>query len=160
MTGKTTDDERFLKEAIREAEASVRRGGGPFGAVIVREGKVIARAGNHVTLDNDPTAHAEVNAIRRAGRVLNTYDLHGTVIYASAEPCPMCLGAIYWANIDRVVYAASRDEAARAGFRDALIYEELALPPAQRHLPHCHLPLPERKRPFEEWVKKEDKKEY
>ncbi len=155
-----TNDKRFLLEAVREAEKSVKQGGGPFGAVIVKDGKVIARAGNTVTLDHDATAHAEVNAIRRAGALLHTFDLKGTVIYASCEPCPMCLGAIYWANIDRVVYASSRDDAARAGFRDTQIYTELALPPGQRHLPHSHLPLPERTIPFQQWNDKKDKTSY
>ena len=154
------EDERYLQEAIKEAEKSVDKGGGPFRAVLVKEGRIIARSGNTVTLHNDPTAHAEVNVIREGGRRLRTFDLSGTVIYASAEPCPMCLGAIYWANIDRVVFAASRNEAADAGFRDAMIYTELALPPDQRHLPHCHLPLPERKEPFEKWKEKEDRTEY
>ena len=154
------EDERYLREAIREAGKSVEKGGGPFGAILVKEGKIIARSGNTVTLDHDPTAHAEVNVIREAGKKLKTFDLSGTVIYASAEPCPMCLGAVYWANIDRVVFAASRDEAAGAGFRDAMIYTELALPPEQRHLPHCHLPLPERNKPFSRWQEKEDRTEY
>ncbi len=160
MNGTDKQDESFLREAIREAEKSVANGGGPFGAVLVREGEIIARAGNSVTTNNDPTAHAEVNVIREGGRRLHTFDLSGTVIYASAEPCPMCLGAIYWANIDRVVFAASRDEAAGAGFRDAMIYTELALPPDQRHLPHCHLPLQERLNPFREWEEKSDKTPY
>ncbi len=160
MMDKEHDDAYFLGEAVREAEQSVEQGGGPFGAVIVREGKVIARAGNSVTLTHDATAHAEVNAIRQAGKALGTHDLQGTVIYASAEPCPMCLGAIYWANIDRVVYAATRDEAAEAGFRDAYLYQELSLPPGQRHLPHQHLPLKEREKPFRMWQEKEDKTPY
>lgn len=160
MNKTNKQDEHFLLEAIREAEKSVGNGGGPFGAVLVKNGEIIARAGNSVTLINDPTAHAEVNVIRQGGEKLKTFDLSGTVIYASAEPCPMCLGAIYWANIDRVVFAASRDEAAEAGFRDAVIYTELALPPEQRRLPHCHLPLQERLLPFTQWKEKEDKTEY
>ena len=156
----TTEDERLLQEAIDEAKKSVEKGGGPFGAVLVKDGKIIARSGNTVTLDNDPTAHAEVNVIRRGGALLQTFDLRGTVLYASCEPCPMCLGAIYWANIDRVIYAASRDEAAEAGFRDAHIYTELALPPKQRHLPHSHLPLQERSDPFRKWKEKVDKTPY
>jgi tRNA(Arg) A34 adenosine deaminase TadA len=160
MNTSKKEDERYLKEAISEAGKSVEQGGGPFGAVLVKDGKIIARSGNTVTLEHDPTAHAEVNAIREGGRKLGTFDLSGTVIYASAEPCPMCLGAIYWANIDRVVFAASRNEAAAAGFRDAMIYTELALPPEQRHLPHSHLPVQERTVPFKKWQEKEDRTEY
>ncbi len=154
------NDEKYLREAIREAEQSVKNGGGPFGAVLVKNDEVIARSGNTVTLEYDPTAHAEVNVIRQGGKKLQTFDLKGTVLYASCEPCPMCLGAIYWANIDRVVYAASREEAANAGFRDAMIYTELALPPTQRHLPHCHLPLQERSKPFIKWEEKINKTPY
>ena len=160
MNKTNTQDEIYLREAIKEAGKSVEEGGGPFGAVLVKDGGIIARAANCVTRCNDPTAHAEVNVIREGGKKLNTFDLSGTVIYASAEPCPMCLGAIYWANIDRVVFAASRDEAAGAGFRDAQIYAELALPPEQRHLPHSHLPLQERLLPFTKWKEKEDKTPY
>jgi len=154
------NDEKYLREAIREAELSVKKGGGPFGAILVKNNEVIARSGNTVTLDYDPTAHAEVNVIRQGGKRLHTFDLKGTVIYASCEPCPMCLGAIYWANIDRVVFAASRDEAANAGFRDAMIYTELTLPPTQRHLPHSHLPVEERLKPFNQWKNLEDKTPY
>jgi len=98
--------------------------------------------------------------IRQGGEKLQTFDLKGTVIYTSCEPCPMCLGAIYWANISRVVFAASRDEAADAGFRDVMIYTELTLPPTQRHLPHSHLPIEERQDPFRQWGKKENKTFY
>ena len=154
------NDEEYLREAILEAEKSVDKGGGPFGAVLVKNGEVIARSGNTVIADNDPTAHAEVNVIRQAGSQLHTFDLQGTIIYASCEPCPMCLGAIYWANIDRVVFAASREEAADAGFRDAMIYTELALPPTQRHLPHSHLPLQEKSDPFRKWEEKVNKTPY
>ena len=102
--------------------------GGPFGAVIVKDGKVVAEASNTVTVDNDPTAHAEVNAIRKACAALGTFDLSGCELYTSCEPCPMCLAACYWAHIDRVYYAADREDAAAAGFDDSDIYREVALP--------------------------------
>lgn len=153
-------DKIFLKEAIKEAEKSVKKGGGPFGALLVQNGKIISRSGNTVTLDNDPTAHAEVNVIRQSAAKLKTFDLTGTVLYASCEPCPMCLGAIYWANIDRVVFAASREEAAAAGFRDSMIYSELSLQPEQRHLPHCHIPLEDRISPFRQWKDSENRIPY
>ncbi len=153
-------DKIFLKEAIEEAEKSVKKGGGPFGAVLVQNGKIISRSGNTVTSDNDPTAHAEVNVIRQSAAKLKTFDLSGTVLYASCEPCPMCLGAIYWANIDRVVFAASREKATEAGFRDSMIYSELSLPPEQRHLPHRHILLKERNSPFRQWENSESRIPY
>ena len=100
----TNQDREFMREAIRLASESVRNGGGPFGAVIVKDGKIVAGSSNRVTIDNDPTAHAEVNTIREACRRLGTFDLSGCVIYTSCEPCPMCLGAIYWAHIGRIYY--------------------------------------------------------
>ncbi len=115
----------FMKEAVRLASENISKGGGPFGAVIVKDGKIIASTGNSVTLTNDPTAHAEVNAIREACRKLDTFHLEGCTIYASCEPCPMCLSAIYWSRIDKVYFAASRDDAADAGFDDSLIYNEI-----------------------------------
>ena len=105
-------DKEFLNLAIEIAEKNIAKGGGPFGAVIVKDGEVVARSGNSVTVDNDPTAHAEVNCIRKACRVLGTFDLSGCVIYSSCEPCPMCLSAIYWARLDKLFYAATRRDAA------------------------------------------------
>ena len=139
---------------------SVQSGGGPFGAVIVRDGEIIARGENRVTVCNDPTAHAEVSAIREAAARMGTYDLSGCEIYSSCEPCPMCLGAIYWARLDRLYYAGTRADAANVGFDDAHIYEELPLDPSQRELPTQTLLREEAQRVFEAWAEKTDKKEY
>lgn len=129
-------EKRFMQEAVRLAVENVKRGqGGPFGAVVVKEGRIIAACANSVTPDHDPTAHAEVNAIRKACRELNTYQLDGCEIYCSCEPCPMCLGAIYWARPARVYYASTKDDAADAGFDDSFIYKEIALPEARRTIP-------------------------
>ncbi len=122
-----SEDLRFLKLAIGTAGENMKDGGGPFGAVVVSDGTVIARAGNRVVPGHDPTAHAEVMAIRMAAERLGTHDLGECTIYASCEPCPMCLGAIYWAGIRRIVYASDRFRAAEAGFSDNHIYEELGL---------------------------------
>jgi guanine deaminase len=128
-------EERFMREALELALASVERGGGPFGAVVVLGGKVVGRGHNRVTLDNDPTAHAEVVAIRDACRNLATFRLDGCMLYVSCEPCPMCLSAAYWARLDGVYYAATREQAAEAGFDDLFIAEELRRPPGERALP-------------------------
>ena len=126
------NNEELMRRAIALSEASVLKGGGPFGAVIAKNGEIIAEASNSVTIDHDPTAHAEVNAIRQAARELGTFDLSGCDIYTSCEPCPMCLGAIYWAHLDTIYYANNRKDAARIGFDDDLIYREMPLQPAQR----------------------------
>ncbi len=158
---KTTEaDIRFMREAIRLADESVAHGGGPFGAVIVKDGKIMAKATNSVTHDNDPTAHAEVNAIRQACRQMGTFDLKGCVIYASCEPCPMCLGAIYWAGIDRIYYANTRDDAADVDFADGFIYEELGKPLAERILPIIPLLRDEALHTFRHWQEKADKTVY
>ena len=149
-----------MREAIKLSAESVRSGGGPFGAVIVRNGEIIARGENRVTVCNDPTAHAEVSAIREAAARLGTYDLSGCEIYSSCEPCPMCLGAIYWARLDRLYYAGTRADAANVGFDDAHIYEELPLDPSQRELPTESLLREEAQQVFEAWASKADKKEY
>jgi len=128
-------DRDFLRQAIDLANRSVDEGGGPFGAVIVRKGLVIGRGNNRVTLDNDPTAHAEVQAIRDACRKEKDFSLSGSVLYASCEPCPMCMAAIYWARIERVVFAASGEDASHAGFDDRWIARELCQPYAERSLP-------------------------
>lgn len=129
------EDERWIARAVELARASVAIGGGPFGAVIVRAGEVLAEGANRVTLELDPTAHAEVNAIRAACARVRDFKLEGATLYSSCEPCPMCLGAIHWARVERLVFACSRADAAAAGFDDDWIYRELALPLDQRSLP-------------------------
>ena len=125
----------FMRRAIALAVENVAKGGGPFGAVIVKEGVVVATGVNRVTANNDPTAHAEVNAIREACTKLGTFDLSGCVLYTSCEPCPMCLGAIYWAHLDKIYYGANQHDAAEVNFDDSFIYRELELEPAKRHKP-------------------------
>jgi guanine deaminase len=152
---------KFLKMAIDLAKKSVKSGqGGPFGAVIVKNGKVLAKANNTVTPSNDPTAHAEVNAIRKACAKLKDFQLEGCIIYASAEPCPMCLGAIYWARPKALYFAAAKDIAAKAGFDDSFIYKELKLPPSKRKIKTSHLLLPEDKDPFKMWLANPKKIKY
>ena len=127
---------RFMREAIRLAVENVKnQSGGPFGAVIVKEGKIIASSGNTVVPDNDPTAHAEVNVIRKACKALGSFQLSGCEIYTSCEPCPMCLGAIYWARLDKVYYACTQDDAADGGFDDSFIYKEIELKKSERSFP-------------------------
>lgn len=146
---KTHED--FVKEAIRLASDNVLKGGGPFGAIIVKDGEIISSTGNSVTQTNDPTAHAEVNAIRDACTKLDTFHLDGCVIYSSCEPCPMCLAAIYWARIDKVYFAASREDAAAAGFDDSLIYNEIPKNYGDRIIPFHALAQVESKHPFVLW---------
>ncbi len=154
-------DAAFLREAIRISRTRMRQGrGGPFGAVVVRDGAVVARGWNAVTSTNDPTAHAEVVAIRRAARALGSFSLAGCVLYSSCEPCPMCLAAAYWARVDRLVYAATRDDAAIAGFDDARIYREVPMAPEARSLHTDHLLRAEAIAVFEEWLAKPDRVSY
>jgi guanine deaminase len=150
----------FMREAIRLSQESVDQGGGPFGAVIVKEGKIIAAASNSVTSTNDPTAHAEVNAIREAAARIKNFDLSGCEIYTSCEPCPMCLGAIYWARLDKIFYANTKKDAAKIGFSDDYIYSELALPPEKRNLQAIPLLREEALTVFKNWETKTDKLEY
>lgn len=156
----TEQDERFMREAIRLADESVERGGGPFGAVIVKDGAIVARGANSVTLDNDPTAHAEVNAIRAACRSLGTFDLSGCTVYTSCEPCPMCLAAIYWAGISRIYYGNTRKDAAAIDFADDHIYNELSRPLEQRSVPITPLLRNEALHTFTRWEEKTDKTTY
>ena len=149
-----------MRRAIALSEESVRTGGGPFGAVIVKDGAIVSEASNSVTLDHDPTAHAEVNAIRKATQKLGTFDLEGCEIYTSCEPCPMCLGAIYWAHLDRIYYANDRKDAARIGFDDDFIYKEIALKPQERHKQMEVLLSEEAKEAFRMWEADGDKAEY
>ncbi len=157
----TPDDEKHLAHAVALARAHMEANdGGPFGAVIVRDGKVIAEGWNQVTSANDPTAHAEVVAIRRATAKLGTFLLEGATIYASCEPCPMCFGAVYWAHLDRLVYAGTAADAKAAGFDDAFIYEELRRPLSQRRLTTIHAPSQEMDAVFADWRAKPDKTPY
>lgn len=149
-----------MREAIRLSVDNVRNGGGPFGAVIARDGKIVATGVNRVTPDCDPTAHAEVSAIRAACKELGTFDLSGCEIYSSCEPCPMCLGAIYWAHLDKLYFGNNKHDAAEIGFDDAFIYEELDLKPADRRLPSEVLLPDEAISAFNDWKNKADKVEY
>ena len=153
--------EELMLRAIELAERNASSvTGGPFGAVVVKDGKVIAEASNTVTVDNDPTAHAEVNAIRKACTALGTFDLSGCELYTSCEPCPMCLAACYWAHIDKVYYAADREDAAAAGFDDSDIYREVALPVDRRRIPFVHIMEKDGLRPFMLWNSNDKKVEY
>lgn len=154
-------NKKFMQEAIELSVNNVKSGkGGPFGAVVVKDGKIIARAANSVTTDNDPTAHAEVNAIREACKVLNAFQLTGCEIYTSCEPCPMCLGAIYWARPDKVFYANTKKDAADINFDDDFIYQEIAKPLNERNMKFIQLSREEALVAFDEWKKKNDKVEY
>jgi tRNA(Arg) A34 adenosine deaminase TadA len=144
--------EDFMRRAIALAAEGMRAGnGGPFGAVVVKDDRIVGEGNNHVTSTNDPTAHAEVVAIREACRHLGTYSLQGCEIYASCEPCPMCLAAIYWARIDRIYYANTRADAARIGFADDHIYDEVAKPIERRDVPAVRLLAGEAWKTFAEW---------
>ena len=151
----------FMRRAATLALEKMRANiGGPFGAVIVRGSDVIAEGWNEVTSSNDPTAHAEVVAIRRACARLATYQLSDCDIFSNCEPCPMCLGAIYWARLRHVYYVHTRAEAAAIGFDDDFIYREIALAPAARAIPATRLALPDELDPFAEWVRKPDRVKY
>ena len=154
-------DSRHMREAIELAVENVHSGrGGPFAALVVRHGKVLARGTNTVTSTNDPTAHAEVNAIREACRVLGTFQLPDCDIYTTCEPCPMCLGAIYWARPRHIYFGATREDAAAVGFDDALIYRELDCVPEERILPMTQLLQEEARAGFRVWTEKPDRVEY
>lgn len=155
------DHEKFMRMAIELSENSVRQGqGGPFGAVIVRDGEVIAGSANMVVPNNDPTAHAEVSAIRLACQKLGNFNLAGCEIYTSCEPCPMCLGAIYWARLDKIYYANTKADAAEIGFDDKFIYDELELAMTNRKLPFVQLLRNEALNAFRLWSANEGKTEY
>ncbi len=155
------EKEGFMREAIRLSIENMRAGnGGPFGAVVVKDGKIIARGFNQVTSSNDPTAHAEVVAIREACKVLNSFQLDDCEIYTSCEPCPMCLGAIYWARPSKMYYANTKKDAANIGFDDQFIYEELDLPLDKRQLAAEQLLQDEAIVAFKEWEEKTNKIEY
>lgn len=151
----------FISHAIALAKSSMDQNlGGPFGCVIVKDGKIIAEGTNQVTSTNDPSAHAEIVAIREACKNLNDFQLKDCTIYTTCEPCPMCMGAIYWARPDAVVYAANRHDAAHAGFDDSLIYQELTLPDKDRKIPFINAGRNEALTLFEQWIVKEDKITY
>lgn len=150
----------FMRKAIELSLENIKNGGGPFGAVIVKDGEIIATGVNRVTASCDPTAHAEVSAIREAAKRLGTFNLSGCEIYTSCEPCPMCLGAIYWARLDKMYYANTKTDAKNIGFDDSFIYDELELKPADRELPSETLLHSEAIKAFEAWASKEDKIEY
>ena len=154
-------DRRHLRRAVELAAEQVRsRRGGPFGAVIVKDGVIVAEGCNEVTTGNDPTAHAEIVAIRRACKALGRFSLAGATIHASCEPCPMCLAAIYWARLDRLVFANTRAQAAAIGFDDALIYDEIPKAIGERRLATAHLPLAEGEAAFAAWAGMADKVAY
>ena len=151
----------FMLEAIRLSFETMRNNtGGPFGAVIVKDGKIIARGFNKVVSTNDPTAHAEVVAIREACKVLNNFQLSGCELYTSCEPCPMCMAAIYWARPDKVYYGNSKTDAAQIGFDDDFIYQEIALPYSERKIPILRIMENEALEAFKEWSNKNDKVRY
>jgi len=153
-------NEELMRKAIELSIDNVQNGGGPFGAVIARNGEIIATGVNRVTANNDPTAHAEVSAIRSAAQKLGTFDLSDCEIFTSCEPCPMCLGAIYWARLKKVYFANNKTDAKDIGFDDSFIYDELALPLSQRHLSSEEMMRNEAIKAFEMWQEKADKVEY
>ena len=151
-------DQHFIKMAIALAEDGMNNDkGGPFGAIIVKDGEIVGRGSNMVTSTNDPTAHAEVTAIRDACKNLNDFQLSGCTIYTSCEPCPMCLGAIYWARPDRIVYGCTREDAAAIGFDDEFLYKEVTVPVEERSIPTFQLGRTESLKVFEAWDAKENK---
>lgn len=155
------DKKKFMLEAIRQSFDTMRsEGGGPFGAIVVKDNKIIARGGNSVSTHNDPTAHAEIVAIREACKVLNTFQLNGCDIYTSCEPCPMCLGAIYWARFNKVYFANTKEDAAKIGFDDEFIYKEFNLSLTERKLSMEQQCRDEAMMAFEEWENKPDKIQY
>ena len=154
------EDARLVSRAVSIAEDGLKHGGGPFGALIKRGDMIIAESYNKVTILSDPTAHAEILAIRKACEVVGSHDLSDCTIYSSCEPCPMCLGAIYWAGIKKVYYGSVRDDAASAGFDDDYIYKELEHNPEQRDLFFCRVDKIDSNRVFRKWEKMEDKTTY
>lgn len=154
-------DELFMEEAVQLSRRHMTEGqGGPFGCVVVKDGVVVGRGWNSVLAGNDPTAHAEVMAIRDACRNLGTYQLLGCVLYTSCEPCPMCMGAIYWARPDKVFYANTREDAAQTGFDDSFIYDELGLPLEERKIPMIAMDKTNALAVFRQWLEKEDREQY
>ena len=153
-------DKELMQKAIELSLENIANGGGPFGAVIAKNGEIISTGVNRVTATNDPTAHAEVNAIRSAAALLGTFDLSGCVIFTSCEPCPMCLGAIYWAHIDKIFFANTKKDAKSIGFDDSFIYEEMSLPLNERKIPTKPMMREKAIKAFLEWDEKSDKQTY
>ena len=157
----TSSKEKFMKEAVNQAIKGMSNNeGGPFGCIIVKDGEIIGKGNNKVTSTNDPTAHAEVTAIREACKHLNSFQLEGCEIYTSCEPCPMCLGAIYWARPDKVYYGSNQIDAASIGFDDEFIYNEIPLPYSERSIPFEQLGRDIALEAFQKWSEKENKTEY
>ena len=156
----STDESRFMGQAIQLAIENVKQGGGPFGALIVRNGQIIGEGANRVTAECDPTAHAEIVAIRAACKHEKQFHLEGCAIYTSCEPCPMCLASAYWAHVSTIYYAASAETAASAGFADAFIYEQFRLPRDERDIPLIHVPHIDADRAFQNWGKDPKKIDY
>lgn len=154
-------DTKFMDRAIDLARIGMNQNhGGPFGCVIVKDGQIVGEGHNRVTTSNDPTAHAEVVAIRDACKHLGTFQLTGCDVYTSCEPCPMCLGALYWARPDRIFYAANRNDASEAGFDDSFIYDEISVPTSERSITTDSLNRNKALKLFDEWEQKEDKLAY
>lgn len=154
------NDKFFLRRAIEIASENIEQGGGPFGAVVVKDNKIISEAGNRVVLNSDPTAHAEILAIRTAASSLKTHELDECTLYSSCEPCPMCLGAIYWSGIKKVVYSCDRSDAEIAGFSDKLIYNEIMLDPSERIISFIRMTEMGGKEVFRKWDEMESKIAY
>ena len=153
--------EDFMREAVEVAiKGMTNNEGGPFGCIVVKDGKIVGRGNNKVTSTKNPTAHAEVTAIREACKNLDSFQLEGCEIYASCEPCPMCLGAIYWARPDKVYYGSNKVDAANIGFDDAFIYNEIPLPYGERSIPFEQIGRDIAIEAFRKWSEKEDKTEY
>lgn len=150
----------LMREAIELSIKNIENGYGPFGAVIIKNGEIISKSVNRVTKDNDPTAHAEILAIREAAKRLKTFNLSGCIIFCSCEPCPMCLGAIYWARIDKIYYACNRSDAKNYGFDDEYLYKEINLPIGQREISFNQLLRKEALEAFKKWEKNEKKTLY
>ena len=151
---------KFMRKAIALSIQNINKGGGPFGAVIVKDGKIVSTGVNRVTAHTDPTAHAEVNAIRKASKKLRTFDLAGCEIYTSCEPCPMCLGAVYWAHLDKMYYGNTKTDAKNIGFDDSFIYDEIELKPENRKVKTIQLLPEEAIKAFENWIITENKIKY
>lgn len=157
----TESDKKFMKRAIEIAREGMNNNlGGPFGAVIVKDGKIIAESNNEVTSTNDPTAHAEVAVIRKACKKLNAFQLNECILFTSCEPCPMCLGAIYWARLKAVFYGCTKEDAAQINFDDNFIYKELEKSIPEREIPFANILRDQSKKVFDEWSKKEDRTQY